>query len=118
MLLGAATILLTNVPTEEPPLDDIWRILLLVAWVIDGGAFLYILGTLVQNFYWNSTSGRNLLKVEAFILGIVLSSLVLFVNGQTRLAVLIAGGPPVVLGVVCGFFFGLLFLASRNTRWN
>jgi hypothetical protein len=118
VLLGGATILVTNLPDEDPPVGDIWRVFLLAAWVADGGAFLYLLGGLAQNFPWDSRGARFLLKAAAVVLAIAVGGLLLFVNRQTRMAVLVAGGPPLLLGSIFGLFFGSLLLFGRNARWN
>lgn len=118
VLLGGATILVTSLPDEDPPVGDLWRVLLLAAWVADGGAFLYLLGGLAQSFPWDSRGARFLLKAAAAVLAVTVGGLLLFVSGHTRWAVLVAGGPPLVLGGIFGLFFGLLLLFGRNARWN
>jgi hypothetical protein len=118
VFLGGATILVTSLPHEDPPVGDIWRVRLLAAWVVDGGAFLFLLGGLVQSFPWDSRGARFLLKAAAVVLAIIVGGLLLFVSGHTRTAVLVAGGPPLVLGSIFLSFFGLLLLFGRNARWN
>jgi hypothetical protein len=119
LAIAGVTGLLFPSSTSEGTLPSIWtRILLLVAWIIDGGGFLYTLGTLSQNFSMTSKSSRSLIFAAIAIAMIMMGSVILYRSGSTVLALGLAGGPPTFLGIFFGSYLGLGLIAGRNARWN
>jgi hypothetical protein len=95
--------------------------LLAIAWVIDGGVLLWIVGLLATS----SNTGhmmRSLGPVAAVLIGMLASSIALVTLSTSantaRIALLIAGGPPAFIGVGYGLFVLVLLTAGRNARWN
>lgn len=117
MLIGTVTVLLFDRHLRDNTLDRL-LFALFVAWIVDGAAMLYLLGTLNRNRDLASKGSRTLLKLLALIAVLIVASGVLFTHDQVRPAVIIAGGPPLFLAAVFGLFFGVLILFGRNARWN
>lgn len=120
--IGAAVLTSTAAGPEPTTGAEDWgpfeATLLFAAWVVDGGAFLHVLGTLVQQFVPGWNGGKSLLKVLIFLLAILGLSIGLFLNGQPFAALLVAGGPLAILGVVYGLFLAAVLIFGRNARWN
>lgn len=94
------------------------RALLLVAWIVDGAALIYVLGTLSQAGSGSSSHRNTLLKTVAIILVIMGASVILHALGATRLALTVAGTPPLIVGGGFGMFLAAVLLFGRNVRWN
>ena len=94
---------------------------LAVAWVIDGGALLWIAGLLATSTN-TAQMMRSLGPVAAVLIGMLASSVALVTMTESAkaawLAVLIAGGPPLVLGGAYGLFIVVMLTAGKNARWN
>lgn len=119
MTVWAGAAVLT--PPETTPLtgwEIVMRIGLGAAWAIDGLALGHMLATLRQHFSVASRSGRSLLNISAVIVGLIAGSLLLHLLGLTLLALLVAGGPPLVIGGGYGFFLAVLLIFGRGGRWN
>lgn len=107
---GAAVLL----RADEPSLG--MRAALLAAWLIDASALVFLLGTIAQ-----ATPGSRLgsiWKLVAFITAVLCASVGLYVAGQATAALIVAGGPPAVIGVVFGLVLLIFATVGRNTRWN
>jgi hypothetical protein len=91
---------------------------LLLAWVVDGGCLLYLLGQSLKNSLRGSSAGIRLRKLLLALVAMLVGSLVLQLFGYTGLAVLVAGGPPLVLGGTYGLFLLMLLCLGRNAHWN
>jgi hypothetical protein len=115
----AAVALLTPPPADEPPTG--WevaaRVALGVAWLIDGVALGYVVGTLPQCFP-SGSGGRSLRVIAAVITGLIVASVACHLFGLTAAGLLVAGGPPLLVGVGYGLFLAVLLVFGRNTRWN
>ena len=120
-LLAVATALCTNaIDFEDPaaaaaasaadPSIGGLSFLLLLAWIGNGGLLLQTLG--------NRGGSRSLRRLQALFAVMLAVSIVLRCTGHTGFATLLAGGPPLAIGLVYGGYFGLLLLAGRNARWN
>jgi hypothetical protein len=93
--------------------------LMLLAWTIDFGALCYVLGVWLMN----RGSGRStLLVVAAALIGMLgISAALWFGNSgpaTRRTALMLAGGPPLVIGVGYGLFLLVVLTVGRNARWN
>lgn len=91
--------------------------LLVVAWLVDGGALLHLLSTLSQ-LPAGSSPARTLWKLVTVVVLLLVGSVVLLLAGHADAALWVAGGPPLGIGVCYGLFVLLLVTAGRNARWN
>jgi hypothetical protein len=91
---------------------------LLLAWIVDG-AFLFWMGGQLRKYYQPGTSvtrtQRKLVLVVAAMLAV---SVVLHQLGHPGVALLVAGGPTLLVGGGYALFLGVILLFGRNTRWN
>lgn len=90
---------------------------LIAGWVVLGAIFVHMLGTLHKNFSGSSSGGRELRKLLGFVVVLVAVSALLHVFGSTRLAALVAIGPPAAVGGLMGLWV-LMILIIRPKRWN
>jgi hypothetical protein len=93
-------------------------ILLMLAWVIDGGIILYTVGVIAKNFQLRSQQAKHLLAIIGILLAVMGISLFAWRRGYTYTAALIAGGPPLALGVFFGLYVLIILTAGKNARWN
>jgi hypothetical protein len=115
VLSGTAAILLRPGPAEESPAVGL-RVGLFAAWVVDGAALLYLLGTVRQ-----ATPGSRvdpLWAVSAAVLAVIAVSIGLYLGDRPEAALLVAGGPPAVGGGLAGVAVLLVVTVGRNARWN
>lgn len=92
--------------------------LLVLAWVVDGAALLYLLQTLLTKFGPGSRAGASLWRFVAAITALLVGSVLLHVFGHTGLATLVAGGPPLLVGGFYGLWILAMLTLGRNARWN
>lgn len=124
-LLAAGAIFATTVPpaaatpagqgAPAAPISAWW---LLLAWIVDGGGVLYLLGIALKNSLRGSGGGATVRKLLLILVGMLVASLALQLSGYPGLAVLIAGGPPLVIGGFYGLFVLAMLTFGRNARWN
>jgi hypothetical protein len=112
--LGLAVTLNRGPATEV----GVGSVVLFLSWVLDGAAFLYLLGVLVKNFRLTSREGRQLLSLMAILVTLIGGSGWLAAHGFARFAVLVAAGPLTVVGTGYALFLGIILVAGRNSRWN
>ncbi|MGL4553310.1 MAG: hypothetical protein ACRC33_19260 [Gemmataceae bacterium] len=115
VLIGTAAILLRPGPAEESPGVDL-RGSLFAAWVVDGATLLYLVGTVRQ-----ATPGSRvgpLWAVSASVLAVIAVSVGLYLGDRPEGALLVAGGPPAVVGGLAGGAVLLVVTVGRNARWN
>ncbi len=127
MAIAAATVWLMLASPAEPEVgqgdgvktaDRIAHILLLVAWIVDGSTIVYVLGTLSQAGAGSSSHRNTLLKTVAIIFAIIVGSVILHGVGATRLALTVAGTPPLIVGGGFGLFLAAVLVFGRKVRWN
>ena len=100
---------------------DVVQQLLVVAWVVDIVAVLYLLGVGLVN---RSTAGSfpvALLGVVGALMVMLSVSGISASNGSSsarRFALLVAGGPPLFVGLGYGLFLLVMVTLGRNARWN
>jgi hypothetical protein len=104
-----------------PHHDTLVLTFLCVAWLIDGGVLLRCVGLLATSA--NASHVLRSLAVPMLMLsGILIASVALVLSSNTpaaaRTALLIAGGPPLFVGVGYGAFVLVLLTAGKNARWN
>jgi hypothetical protein len=123
LVVGSATVWVSQGPW------DLLRLAMAAAWVMDTLAFFYIWGIALRN---RPRSGqpdsppwrlpRPLLKLSAGLAGlIIVSGWLWFMMGTpaARLsAVLLAGGPILIVGGGYGLVALVFLTAGRNVRWN
>ena len=90
----------------------------MTSWIVGGGALLYLVGQLARSPNWRRRPGSTLAKCCAIVCLLLLASLALRLAGYPRLACLISGGPPAVLGSLFGLWTLVLLIAERQARWN
>jgi hypothetical protein len=112
VVLGAAVILMLKFRAERS------QALLVLAWAVDAAALLYVIGVMLAN---RGSRPGALVVVAGILVAMIAVSALLFRAGgpaATRLALVIAGGPPLVIGVGYGLFVLLMVTVGRNARWN
>lgn len=126
MLLGTAAVLATRVHAnafatglgaDAQNRGATIMVLLTLAWIIDGAALCYLLGIVL--------AGRRLaslgpvLAVLLLMIGVSMG-LVIYNHTATtaKIALLVAGGPILLLGLLYGLFVINILVAGRTTRWN
>jgi hypothetical protein len=112
VVLGAAIILMLRFRSDRS------QALLVLAWAVDAAALLYVAGVMLAN---RGSRPGALLVVAGILAGMIAASLLLWRAGNpaaTKLALIIAGGPPLVIGVGYGLFVLLMVTVGRNARWN
>jgi hypothetical protein len=91
---------------------------LVLAWLVDGTGLLYLLGLLRKHYNPGSRVTRSQARVVGAVSAILLGSVALHFTGQDGLALLVAGGPPLLLGSGFTLFAATILLSGRNHRWN
>lgn len=92
--------------------------LLVIAWVVDGAALLYLLKTVLTAFGPGTRASLSLWRFIAAIIALLVGSLMLHLFGHTGLATLVAGGPPLLVGGFYGLWILAMLTLGRNARWN
>lgn len=96
-----------------------WRYVLFAAWAVNVSAILYLLKTWVRNFSGSGgSSGKSLWSLMGILLLLLAASIGLHLNGHTRTAAIVAGGPLAVVGLAYGAFFAVLFTFGRKGSWH
>lgn len=90
--------------------------LLFTAWVIDGALFLYVLGIAIKQAH--ARAHPALITILGILVALILGSVALLSAGHPILAALLAGGPPLTIGLAYGGFLLAVLTFGRNTRWN
>jgi hypothetical protein len=96
---------------------------MVLAWAADTAALLYVLGVWLRSHAPTGAGlGSNLLSMAAVLmLMLVVSGILWFavsLPGAKRLALMIAGGPPLLIGGGYGLFLLFVLTFGRNVRWN
>jgi hypothetical protein len=96
-------------------------VFLAIAWVIDGGGLLWIVGLLATSTN-TAHMMRSLGPVAAVLVAMIASSVALVTLTDSAkaawLALSIAGGPPLAIGAAYGLFILVILIAGKNARWN
>ncbi|MFO0982838.1 MAG: hypothetical protein U1E76_14090 [Planctomycetota bacterium] len=128
-LLGLAATLAVSAhlaPRRQPPSaaagapapSVLLTSLLYAAWLVDGAALLHLIGVMA--------SSRRRLPMAVILpalalAAMVLASIVLALptsGGHRPLALLIAGGPPLLIGLSYGAFVLVMVVFGRHTSWH
>lgn len=115
--IGGAVFAVLPAAEGEPPGVGV-RVGLLAAWLVDGAALLSVAGIIGRDRRWGGTGGRTLWQLAAVVAGLLAASVALYLGGLPKTAVVVGGGPPLLVGTAGGLFFGTLALFGRNVRWN
>jgi hypothetical protein len=94
------------------------RVLLGASWVVGGYALGYLLVTRVRNVSAGSSSGRRLHLLAGVVAALIAASVALHFFGFTQLALLVSGGPVLLIGGGYGLFVLVLVVFGRGARWN
>jgi len=92
-------------------------VLLLLAWIVDGVLLWLVLGA-GGGIGFANAQDRTRLRVVLVLGALLVGSLVLFFTAHVTLALWVAGGPPLLVGLCYGVFMGVVVLAGRKARWN
>jgi hypothetical protein len=96
-------------------------VLLLVSWLIDGTVVLRLITTLLMRGHANPIAPGTIVPIFVLI-GMIAASAALACFAanwaMTGAAVLIAGGPIVVIGGGYGLVLAVMALSGRKARWN
>lgn len=96
--------------------SDIRTALFTLAWCVDLLVLFRIVGLMLAN-----RGPRKLLNIGAVLVGMLLVSGFFWLKGEPnaqRMALLIAGGPPALIGGGYALFLGFMMTVGRNARWN
>jgi hypothetical protein len=126
MLLGTAAVLATRVHAntfatglgaESQNRGTTIMVLLTLAWIIDGAALCYLLGIVFNGRRLGSLG--PVMGVLLLMIG-VSAGLVVYNHTATaaKIALLVAGGPILLLGLLYGLFVINILIMGRKTRWN
>lgn len=111
----------TSLPVSANPRSGFMMTLLALAWLIDGGVLLRCLGLLATSTN-RAHMTRSLGPLIAFLIAILATSIALVTlttsPATASLALVIAGGPPMLVGLGYGLFILVMLTAGRNARWN
>lgn len=133
VLLGAAAIVAAQLHVNVNAAGSLaaaaeWRgpgmvvfSLLAISWIVDGGALLFLLQT-----FMTSQDGTRLLASAAPVMGglllILLTSIALATLWRSPLAayaaLIVAGGPPLLVGIGYGVFVLIIVVSGGHARWN
>jgi hypothetical protein len=91
-------------------------VLLIVAWIVDGEAILYLSRTVAKRLNVRSAAARKLFRMMAVLAVLIAASAILWSHGLNALALLVAGGPPLFVGGLYGAYFAFVLIAKP--RWN
>lgn len=108
----------TAAATAATPAEPTMPWLLVVAWVVNGAAMLYLLKTVLTAFGPGTRAGMSLWRFIAVLAALIAGSVVLQLSGNTGLATLVAGGPPLLVGGFFGLWMLAMIVFGRNARWN
>jgi hypothetical protein len=115
VLLGATVILIIR------HRGDTQHALLLLAWAVDAAALFYTVGVILANWGGGRSFTGSLVTIAGVLVTMIVASVVLWSAGGSpgarRAALLVAGGPPLFIGVGYGLFV-LVTLTVGHGRWN
>ncbi len=113
LVIGSAVILGIRAQGNLP-----YRMMLL-AWTVDFGILCYLLGVWLMN---RGSGMHSLLTMAAILIGMIaVSGTLWFANGSDaarKTALMVGGGPPLVIGTGYGLFLLVVMTVGRNARWN
>jgi hypothetical protein len=91
-------------------------VLLVIFWIIDGFAILYLSRTIATRLNIRSAAARQLFLMICLLVAMIAVSAVLWSYGFGVLAVLIAGGPISFVGGSYGLYLAVVLITKP--RWN
>jgi hypothetical protein len=116
VLVGWAVVLVLHYRAEQ------MHALLVLAWLIDALAFLYVVGLLLARRGASGSFTTPLLAMAGILVGLIAVSLAVSSLGRssdsTRLALIVAGGPPLVISLGYGLFVVVTLAVGSRARWN
>jgi hypothetical protein len=90
--------------------------LLIISWLIEGFAILYLSRTIAKYHAIRSPGARTVFLLIGILAAIIAISAVLLSQGWAGFALLVAGGPIVLAGGAYGLFIAMLLITKP--RWN
>lgn len=118
VLLGSAPAAAVATPNQPAAVSAGTPAWLVLAWIV-AGAFLFWMGGQLRRYYQPGSSvTRSQAKLVFAVAAMLVGSVVLNQLGHPGLALLVAGGPILVVGGGYALFLGVMLMFGRNTRWN
>jgi len=115
-LLGAAVIGLTQHRSQPR------HVLMLLAWVADGAALLYTVGVALTNRVGGRPVPGSLYLVAAVLVAMLVGSAALWLSGGSAqaktTALVVAGGPALLVGVGYGLLAAVMMIGGRHGGWK
>ena len=100
--------------------SDRQQLLVIVAWAFDALALMYVIGLVLSRA--GSPTVRSLYPVASVLAVMLVVSAALWFGPQLRgsrhAALLVAGGPPVLVAIGYGLFVLFMVTVGRGSRWN
>lgn len=117
LLIGATAIAALRVRADRQ------QLLMVLAWAADLAALFYVLGVWLQSHAPTGAGmGSNLVSLAGVLALMLVASAILWFAlpgpAAKRLALLIAGGPPLLFGGGYALFLLVTLTVGRNARWN
>jgi hypothetical protein len=91
-------------------------VLLIICWIVDVFAILYLWRTITRRLSMRSAAARQLFLMIGLLVAMIAGSAVLWSYGFGGLAVLVAGGPICFVGGSYGVFLAVVMITKP--RWN
>jgi hypothetical protein len=118
LAVGGGVFVLVPETGEMTGGDITLRVLLGLSWAVAGYTVGYLIATRVRSFPAGSSSGRRLLLLAGVVAALIAASVALYLFGFTLFALLVTGGPVLLLSGGYGLFVLVLVVFGRGARWN
>lgn len=118
VLLGSApgaAVAAPNQPAAAAVGTSPW---LLLAWIVAGAFLLWMVGQLRKHYQPGTSVTRSQGKLVLVVAAMLVGSVVLHLLGHPGFALVVVGGPVLVVGGGYALFLGVILLFGRNMRWN
>ncbi len=92
--------------------------LLILAWLVDGAALFWLAGQISQYSANNRQPGSTIFRVLVVVAALIVFSFGFWYLGHPRIALWVAGFPPLLAGTLFGVWTALLLTMGRKARWN
>lgn len=118
VLLGSAPTGAVGGPNQPAAAASGASLWLVLAWIVAGAFLLWMGGQLRRYYQPGSSVTRAQTKLVLTVAAMLVGSVVLHLLGHSGFALLVLGGPILVVGGGYALFLGVMLTFGRNTRWN